>query len=55
MLEIIHLVRDSRDVMLSKNARSNRPDTSYISSERWYESILAADRIFIVFPIILER
>jgi hypothetical protein len=42
---ILHLVRDPRDVMLSKHVRSKRPDMPYISPERWYESTLASDRI----------
>ena len=42
---ILHLVRDPRDVMLSKHVRSKRPDMPYISPERWYESTLAADQI----------
>jgi hypothetical protein len=42
---LIHLVRDPRDVMLSRHLRDNR-DQPYVSIEHWYRSILAADRIF---------
>ena len=42
---ILNLVRDPRDVMLSRHVRAKRPDLPYISQERWYESTLAADRI----------
>lgn len=41
---IIHLVRDPRDVMVSR--ASSMPDRAYVWHERWYDSIMAADRIF---------
>ncbi len=44
---IIHLVRDPRDVMLSKHGGSTeKPDSAYVSHEHWYRSIAAADRVF---------
>jgi Sulfotransferase family len=44
---LIHLVRDPRDVMLSKHLSDNRGSSQpYVSAEHWYRSILAADRIF---------
>jgi hypothetical protein len=42
---LIHLVRDPRDVMLSKHLRDNSGQP-YVSIEHWHRSILAADRIF---------
>ncbi|HZH50114.1 MAG TPA: sulfotransferase [Nitrospira sp.] len=43
---IINLVRDPRDVMLSRHAGAARPDLPYISQKRWYDSILATDKVF---------
>jgi len=40
---LIQLVRDPRDVMLSRYPGSPEP---YVSGQHWYDSISAADRIF---------
>ena len=40
---LIHLVRDPRDVLLSRYAGSDQP---YVSPQHWYDSIVAADTIF---------
>jgi hypothetical protein len=40
---LIHLVRDPRDVMLSRHSGQDQP---YVSPEDWYESIVSADRIW---------
>jgi len=41
---IIHLVRDPRDVLVSR--ASSRPGESFVWPDRWHESIGAADYIF---------
>jgi hypothetical protein len=45
---LIHLVRDPRDVMLSRHAGSKSciSGEPFVSAERWYNSIKGADRIF---------
>ena len=42
---IVHIVRDPRDVMLSTHLGSDRPGP-YVTPEHWYNSILAAERVF---------
>lgn len=45
---LIHLVRDPRDVMLSRYVGSSRDASGqpYVSEAHWYDSISAADRVF---------
>jgi hypothetical protein len=45
---LIHLIRDPRDVMLSRHAgsKSSASGDPFVSAELWYDSIRAADRIF---------
>jgi hypothetical protein len=42
---LIHLVRDPRDVMLSRHLKDSSGQP-YVSIEHWYRSIVAADHIF---------
>lgn len=45
---LIHIVRDPRDVMLSRIVGSARDQSGlpYVSPQHWYDSIRAADRAF---------
>jgi len=45
---LIHLVRDPRDVILSRHAgsKSEAAGSAYVTDEHWYDSIAAADRLF---------
>jgi hypothetical protein len=40
---LIHLVRDPKDVLLSRYAGFDQP---YVTTEHWYNSVIAADKIF---------
>jgi len=42
---LIYMVRDPRDVMLSRHAGSQR-DEAYVTPQHWYDSILAGEHIF---------
>jgi hypothetical protein len=45
---LIYMVRDPRDVMISRHAVSKHgsPTEAYVTPQHWYESILAGEHIF---------
>jgi hypothetical protein len=45
---LIYMVRDPRDVMLSRHAGSKHgsPEEAYVTPQHWYESVTAGDYIF---------
>lgn len=49
---LINLIRDPKDVLVSRYVGSDRP---YVSPEHWYESIAAAERVFSEVPPHLDR
>lgn len=45
---LIYMIRDPRDVMLSRHAGSKRgsPEEAYVTPQHWYESVTAGEYIF---------
>lgn len=45
---LIYMVRDPRDVMISRHAVSKHgsPEEAYVTPQHWYESIMAGEHIF---------